>query len=115
MSLSLCSLVRSIFVSVVTRFSTSETKPWPLLLFLTFLLDVSLVIVELMLHIGLVIVLEGMKTLGVVRCFVTCVDLPKRRNNFFFYFKFLFSKGTSFKVDIPELYSTLPEICSEFL
>ena len=61
--------------------STSETKPWPLLLFLVFLLDVSLVIVELVLDIGLVIVLEGTKTLGtktlvIVRCFVTCADLP---------------------------------------
>ena len=81
MSLSLCSLVRSTFVSVVTRFSTSERKPWPLLLILVFFLDVSLVIVELVLDIDLVIVLEGTKslgtkTLGIVRCFVTCVDLP---------------------------------------
>ena len=50
-----------------------------------FLLDVSLVIVELMLDIGLVIALEGAKilvtkTLGVVRCFVTCADLPKSRD-----------------------------------
>ena len=84
-SLSLCSLVRSTFFPVVTRFSTSETKPWPSLLFSTFLLEVSLVIVELMLDIGLVIMLEetksiGTKTLGVVRYFVTCIDLPKRKN-----------------------------------
>ena len=39
----------------------------------------------------------------------------EKKKQFFSYFKFLFSKGTSFKVDIPELYSTLPEICSEFL
>ena len=85
MSLSLCSLARTTFVRAETRFSISETKPRPLLLFSMFLLDVSLVIVELMLDIGLVIALEGAKilvtkTLGVVRCFVTCVDLPKRRN-----------------------------------
>ena len=98
--LSLCSLVRSRFISVVTWFSTSETKPRPLLLLLVFLLDVSLVIVELMLDIGLVVVLEGMKslgteTLGIVRCVIACVDLPKRRNRIIFYFNFLFSKGTS--------------------
>ena len=46
MSLSLCSLVRSSFVSAATQFSTSKTKPWPLLLFLMLLLDVSLVIVD---------------------------------------------------------------------
>ena len=59
MPLSLRSLVRSTFVSVVIRLSTSETKPWPLLLFSMFYLYVSLVIVKLMLDIGLVIVLEG--------------------------------------------------------
>ena len=100
MFLSLCSLVRSTFVPVVTRFSTSETKPWLLLQFSMFLLNVSLVIVELILDIVLVIVLEGTKslgtkTLGCVWCFVTCVDLPKRRNRIIFYFKFLFSKDTS--------------------
>ena len=42
-------------ISVVTRSSSSETKPWPLLLFLMFLLGVSRVIVELMLDVGLVI------------------------------------------------------------
>ena len=52
---------------------------------LMFFLYVSLVIVELMLDIGLVIVLEGTKTLGVVRCFVTCVDLPKRKKTDFFF------------------------------
>ena len=75
MSLSLCYLVRSTFIPVVTQFTTSETKPWPLLL-LMFLLDASVVFVELM------------------RYFVTCVDLPKRRNINIFYFKFLCSKGT---------------------
>ena len=74
-------LVRSTFVSVVTRLSSSKTKPWSLLLFSMFFLYVSLVIFELMLNIALVIVLEGTKslptkTLGVVRCFVRCVDLP---------------------------------------
>ena len=99
MSLSLYSLVRSTVVSVVTRLSTSETKSWPLLLFSIILLYVTLVIAVLMLDIGLLIVLEGMKslgtkTLGVVRCFVTCVDLPKRKNRIIFYLKSLFSKST---------------------
>ena len=81
MSLSLYSLVRSTFVSVVTWLSTSETKPWSLMLFSMFFLYVSLVIVELMLNIGLVIIHEGVKslgtkTLGTVQCFVTCDDLP---------------------------------------
>ena len=81
MSVSLCSQVRFTFVSTVTQLSTSETKPWPLLLFLVFFLDVSLGIVEVMLQIGFVIVLEGteslgMKTFGIVRYFVTYVDLP---------------------------------------
>ena len=136
MSLSLCSLVRPAFVPVVTRFSKSKTKPWPLLLFSMFLLDLSLVIAELMLDIGLVIVLEGTESLGtktlrVVRCFITCVDLPKRRNKIIFYFKFLFSKGTSFcefltfyhphyhwlnrQIDILELCSTLPKICPQII
>ena len=39
-------------------FQKSETKPWPLLLLLKFLLDVCLVIVELVVDIGFVIVLE---------------------------------------------------------
>ena len=55
--------VRSTFVSVVTQFSTSERKPWPLLLFLVFLLDVSLVIVELVLDIGLLSYWKGRKVL----------------------------------------------------
>ena len=81
MSLSLYSLVRSTFVSVVTWLSTSETKPWSLMLFSMFFLYVSLVIVELMLNIGLVIIHEGVKslgtkTLGTVQCFVTCDDFP---------------------------------------
>ena len=68
--------------------------------FSMFLLDVFLVIVELMLDIGFVIVIEGTEgfgteTLEIVRCFVMCVDLPKRRNRIIFYFKFLFSKGTN--------------------
>ena len=93
MSLFLCSLVRSTVVPVVTRFSTSETKPW-LLLFLVFLLDVSLVIVELVLDIGLVIVLEGTKTLGIVRCFVSCVDLPeKKKKQLFFTLIFCFLRA----------------------
>ena len=49
-----------------------------------------MVIVELMLDIGLVIVLEGTKSLGtktfgVVRCFVTYVDLPKKKKTELFF------------------------------
>ena len=100
MSLSLCYLVRSTFVPVVTRFSTSETTPWPLLLFSMFLLDVFLITAARLLDMYLVIVFDGTKsigtkTLGVVRCFVMCVNLPKRRNIIIQYFTFLFSKGTS--------------------
>ena len=56
-------LMLSAFVSVVTRFSRSEAKPWPLLL-LMLLLDMTLLIFELMLDIGLVIILDGKKRLG---------------------------------------------------
>ena len=84
MSLSLCSLVRSTFFSVVTRFSTSERKPWLYLLFLVFLLDLSLEIVELALDTGLVIILEATKSLGtkILFCHV-CWFAEKKKQNYF--------------------------------
>ena len=95
MSLFLCSLVRSTFVPVVTRFSTSETKPWLLLQFSMFLLDVSLVIVELILDIILVIVLEGTKilwtkTLGVCGVSSRVLICRKEETELFFTLNFYF-------------------------
>ena len=53
----------------------------------------------LVLDIGLIIILEGTKsrerkTLEIVQCFVTCIDLPRRRNRIILYFKYLLSTGT---------------------